>query len=89
MIVRFDKSFLKSLGKINSQSIKKRVVEVIEDLEKASSLHQVKSVKKLQGFKNYYRVRIGDYRLGFELTDNMIILIILISHRKDIYRKFP
>jgi mRNA interferase RelE/StbE len=89
MIVRFDKSFLKSLDKINSQSLKKRIVEVIKDLEKASSLHQVKSVKKLQGFKNYYRVRIGDYRLGFELIDNMIILIILISHRKDIYRKFP
>jgi hypothetical protein len=34
---------IKSLDKVKSQSLKKRVVEVIEDLEKASSLHQVKS----------------------------------------------
>lgn len=51
MIVRFDKSFLKSLDKINSQSIKRRVVDVIEDLEKASSLHQLKSVKNYKDIK--------------------------------------
>ncbi|MBN1768316.1 MAG: type II toxin-antitoxin system RelE/ParE family toxin [Prolixibacteraceae bacterium] len=49
----------------------------------------IKISKKLQGYKNYYRVRIGNYRLGFELIDGTIVLIILVAHRKEIYRKFP
>lgn len=89
MKVLFDKSFLKSLEKMKSTKVKSKLKEVIEELESAENLQQVKSVKKIQGFKNFYRIRIGDYRLGFELIDKTIVLIILIAHRKDIYRKFP
>ena len=43
----------------------------------------------MQGFQTFYRVRIGDYRLGFELIDKETVLFILVSHRKDIYKYFP
>lgn len=42
------------------------------------------SEEKLSGFKNIYRVRIGDYRLVYRKTEKEIY-IILIGHRKDIY----
>jgi mRNA interferase RelE/StbE len=43
----------------------------------------------MQGFQKYYRIRIGEYRLGFEMIDAETILFILVSHRKDIYKYFP
>jgi len=46
--------------------------------------------EKMTGFKNYYKKRFGDYRLGVEIDkDNKLIIILTIMHRKEIYRYFP
>ena len=63
MIVEFDKSFQKSLEKIRDKSLFPRIERSIINLEKAKSLAEISNLKKLAGFKEYYRVRIGDYRL--------------------------
>lgn len=89
MIVEFDKSFSKSLDKVKDSTTLQRTEKTILKLEKANSLKDVKNLKKLSGFKNYYRIRIGDYRIGVEQVDNRIIRLIIITHRKDIYKKFP
>ena len=45
--------------------------------------------KKLQFKNTTYRVRIGDYRVVYELDiSNKLISIIKIRHRKDVYRDF-
>ena len=44
--------------------------------------------KKLAGWENYYRVRIGDYRIGFK-TEGSTIIFMHVLHRKEIYRHFP
>jgi len=41
--------------------------------------------EKLKGFKNIYRVRVGDYRIVFRRTKEEIF-IVLIGHRKEIYQ---
>jgi mRNA interferase RelE/StbE len=89
MIVEFDQSFSKSLDKLKNLKIQHRIEKRILDLEKAKSLQDVKSLKKLTGFKKYYRIRIGDYRLGIEQIDEQTIRLIIIAHRKEIYKKFP
>jgi len=89
MIVEFDKSFSKSLDKIKNPSILQRTEKTILKLEKAYSLKDIKNLKKLSGFKNYYRIRVGDYRIGVEQIDNNTLRLIIIAHRKDIYKKFP
>jgi mRNA interferase RelE/StbE len=45
-------------------------------------------VKKLMGGRGYYRMRIGDYRIGFKV-ENSTIIFMHVLHRKDIYRHFP
>jgi len=89
MIVEFDKSFQKSLEKIRDKSLFPRIVRSIINLEKAKSLAEIPNLKKLAGFKEYYRVRIGDYRLGFEKLSNTTIRLIIIANIKDIYKFFP
>ncbi len=43
--------------------------------------------RKLKGFDNKYRIRIGDYRVIYEIHENtVVVLIVQISHRKDAYR---
>ena len=43
--------------------------------------------KKLSGFENTYRVRLGDYRIIYEIHDRIVTVTALkIGHRKDIYR---
>jgi mRNA interferase RelE/StbE len=89
MIVEFDKSFYKSLEKIRDKSLFPRIERSIINLEKAKSLADIPNLKKLAGFNEYYRVRIGDYKLGFEKLSNTTIRLIIIANRKDIYKLFP
>lgn len=89
MNVEFDSSFLKSLSKIKDQTILQRIKKVIVELEDSSDFKKIRNLRKLAGYKNYFRIRIGDFRLGFESINNDTIRLIIISHRKDIYRNFP
>jgi mRNA interferase RelE/StbE len=44
-------------------------------------------VKKLEGEDRLYRLRVGDYRILFEVDDaTRIVTIVKIGHRRDVYR---
>ncbi len=89
MTVEFDKSFIKSLQKTSDKQVFQKVIQFIEQAEKSQELISLKQVKKLTGFKNYYRLRLGDYRLGFSLINSKTIRLIILLHRKDFYKYFP
>ena len=84
----FKKSFTKDLKKIREQDLKKRVTTVIKRAEEAKSLREVENIRKLRGNNRYYRIKIGDYRIGLKLKDNLLIFIRFL-HRRDIYKYFP
>jgi len=44
--------------------------------------------KKMKVVDNYYRMRIGNYRIGFKVEFQNLILL-RFMHRKDIYKYFP
>lgn len=89
MKVEFDESFEKSIKKLKDAKIKAKLIDLIEVLEEVDTVQALPNIKKMQGFQSFYRIRIGDYRLGFELIDASTILLIMIAHRKEIYRYFP
>jgi len=66
-----------------------KVERIILTLEKTDSLRKLKNISKLVGYKVYYRIKINEYRLGFEKIDENKIRLIIITHRKDIYKQFP
>ena len=44
-------------------------------------------IKKLIGYADRYRLRVGDYRVIYELADEqLIILIVGVGHRREAYR---
>ncbi|MCA0234395.1 MAG: type II toxin-antitoxin system RelE/ParE family toxin [Bacteroidetes bacterium] len=89
MKVEFDESFEKSIKKLKDAKIKAKLIDLIDVLEEVDTVQALPNIKKMQGFQSFYRIRIGDYRLGFELIDASTILLIMIAHRKEIYRYFP
>ncbi len=88
MNVEFKASFAKDLRKVHDDRLKERVREIIEQVELADSLQEITNIKKLKGDAGYYRVRIGDHRLGLSIEGN-IVTFVRFLHRKDIYRYFP
>ncbi|WP_373497377.1 type II toxin-antitoxin system RelE/ParE family toxin [Aquiflexum sp.] len=89
MIVEFDKSFEKSLDKIKNKSVFTKIEKTISICESAKTLSVIPNMKKLTGYKTYYRIRLGEYRIGIEQIGNETIRFIIIAHRRDIYRFFP
>jgi len=46
-----------------------------------------RAITKMKGNNNFHKVRVGDYRIIFEIhEDTLVILVIKIGHRKDIYK---
>ncbi len=88
MKVEFRRSFTKDLKNISDKSILKRAKEAIETIEKAETLAEISNRKKLKDEKNYFRLKIGDFRLGFVLENDTIIFVRFLP-RKDIYKYFP
>jgi mRNA interferase RelE/StbE len=89
VIVEFDKSFEKSIDKIKDKSVFPKIEKLIIDLENAQTIKEVKNIKKLSGFKTYYRIRLGVYRIGMEKITDSTLRLIIVAHRKDIYKNFP
>jgi mRNA interferase RelE/StbE len=86
--LEFRDSFLKDINRIREKAIKKKIVAVITDVKSVPSLSALKNVKKMEGSEHYYRIRIGEYRIGVKLQ-NEVLVFLRCLHRKDIYRYFP
>lgn len=46
--------------------------------------------KKLTGGCGAWRVRTGDYRIVYEINDEaLVVLVLALGHRRDIYTELP
>ena len=60
---------------------------VIHELKGLAQIPRPPGCRKLTGFEDNYRIRVGDYRVLYEIDDKSCQLRILkIGHRKDVYR---
>lgn len=87
--VEIRNSFIRDLknlkGAPNYEKIKSYI---FNELPAIPAFENISNLKKLRGFKGYYRIKIGDYRIGLTYNEHLIILV-RILHRKDIYKHFP
>lgn len=83
--VSFSSRALKSFEKL-PRHIQNLILKKITLL--TSSLEPNADIKKLEGKHSFLRMRVGDYRIVFEpIHHEIIIHIILVAHRKDIYQE--
>jgi mRNA interferase RelE/StbE len=77
------KPLQKQIDKI-PQETRDRVLEKILELVENP---RPSGTKKLKGSDSEYRIRVGDYRVRYEIDDRgFIILLSSCRHRKDVYR---
>lgn len=89
MNILYAKRFNNDLDAIRHESkIKKRLLDLIGQIKRVDVLSDISGVKKIEGYPGYFRIRVGDYRLGIKVTENDIEMIRFL-HRKEIYRRFP
>lgn len=84
----FRKSFERDLKKIKDRLILKQVKQAIEEVEAAKRLKAAGSLKKLSGAGGFYRIRIGEYRIGIAVEASEVEFVRCL-HRREIYRHFP
>ncbi|MEI7868039.1 MAG: type II toxin-antitoxin system RelE/ParE family toxin [Candidatus Methylumidiphilus sp.] len=87
MKISFESKFAKDLRNIKDGKLLLKIKELIIECKNSETLTEIKNVKKLQGYDAFYRIRIGDYRIGLEVLENELIFTRCL-HRKDIYRYF-
>jgi mRNA interferase RelE/StbE len=88
MKILIDKSFEKDIRKLTNKSVLLSIAECIESLKLVTKISDIQNFKKLKGSKNAYRIRLGDYRIGF-IFENQQIELIRFLHRSKIYDTFP
>jgi mRNA interferase RelE/StbE len=86
--IAFRDSFRRDLRAIRDKRLLRRVKEVIEAVETVDALALLPNLKSLKGTKNYFRLRVGDYRIGLAFEDETVIFVRFLN-RKEIYRYFP
>jgi mRNA interferase RelE/StbE len=78
-----ERNALKSLAAIPGKDATKIVNAINELAENA----RPNGVKKLKGYDGLYRIKIGNYRIIYEINDGELsIIVVEIGHRKDVYR---
>lgn len=82
----FDRAFDEDIERIKDRKLKQRIEVALLELQSADSLYSYSGdVKSLSRTSNYYRIRIGDYRLILKEVDKGIKLL-HFRHRKEIYK---
>ena len=88
MKTQFKSSFLKAIKKIDDNQLKTVIENTILNVESADNIKQIINLKKLKGHNKFYRIRIGNYRIGIKIEEETVFFVDF-DHRKNIYRIFP
>ncbi|GJQ64288.1 MAG: hypothetical protein SCALA702_33410 [Melioribacteraceae bacterium] len=82
--IEWKKSAVRELKKLDTTIIQ-RILDEITNL----SINPFPSgIKKITGTKDTYRQRVGNYRIIYEIIGKRLVLLIIhVGHRKDIYKK--
>jgi mRNA interferase RelE/StbE len=73
--------FLKKLPKPDRRRIRDKIDGFAENLPDPATT-------KMKGDNPFHRVRVGDYRIIYEVREDILLILVLkIGHRKEVYRR--
>ncbi len=82
--VEFRPAVLKSMKRLPKKELR-RIKNKIDDL--ADNLPDP-TITKMKGNNTFHKIRIGDYRIIYEIhEDRLVILVVKVGHRKDVYKR--
>jgi mRNA interferase RelE/StbE len=64
------------------------VLDALDTLDEAETFADIPNMKAMQGYKNYFRIRVGNWRIGL-FWDGELFQIQDVGKRGDFYKRFP
>ena len=87
MKYEYTNAFIKDVKK-SSPELQSQIRSLIEEIKRVERLAELPNVKKMKGFSSAFRLRLGEYRVGVFMQNDVLILV-RVLHRREIYRYFP
>ena len=88
MNVLFRETFDEDLAAISDEALLRRIKGAIEGVEQAKTFREIPNLKRVETKGKYYRIRVGDYRLGLLFEGGSFVFVRCLA-RKEIYPYFP
>ena len=79
--IEWKENALRNLEKLD-KSVASRIVKNVEEMQEDPLKKDVKKLK----CSNLFRLRVGDYRVIFEIQ-NTILTVLKVGHRQQIYER--
>ena len=87
--IEYSEKFLKDLAKLKRTNVYAKIKNLCFDkLPIYEDTKSIKDLKKIEGYSRYFRINVGDYRIGLKI-EGEAITVMRVLHRKEIYRFFP
>jgi mRNA interferase RelE/StbE len=89
VVCGYKKIFLKDLSALPGRYRARIERLVFDQIPASDTIFQDFDIHKMRGFENYYRIRIGQYRIGCKITSDNGIIFFRVKSRSEIFRVFP
>jgi len=90
MIKLFDIQWKLSAKKELRKIDKIEIPKILKEIETLSKNPYPTNCKKILGTEHIFRIKIGKYRVIYSIENQKLIIeIIRVRHRKEVYKKFP
>ncbi|TRU41884.1 MAG: type II toxin-antitoxin system RelE/ParE family toxin [Microcystis aeruginosa Ma_MB_F_20061100_S20] len=73
MKIQFVAKFSKDLRKIKDRKLLSEIKTIVNECKLAQTLDNITNLKKLKGYQGFYRIKIGDYRIGVAIINDELI----------------
>lgn len=81
------RKFQKKLAKLPAQD-QLAFIDALDTIEEAITFADIVNLKALQGYKNYFRLRVGNIRIGL-FWNGTAFIVEDVGKRGDFYNHFP
>lgn len=89
MKTEYAKPFLKALKSLRGTPHFQKIHTIVfDEIRLVDSVDEIPNCLKLKSHDIHYRIRVGNYRIGFRL-ENEVILFEWVGHRNHFYEQFP
>jgi mRNA interferase RelE/StbE len=89
MDIEFSKSFEKQTSQIKDKVLLNRLSKLVKRVMKCQSLTEIPNLKPMVGYAGFYRIRIGEYRIGISLEDKTVWFLFFGKRDESTYKRFP
>ena len=87
--VLYTRTFLKEMSRLPID-VRKRVEAIAFGEAIKQDPFLAGKTQKLTGYQTYYKIRVGDHRIGLHIDSNQqLVEFQRVLHRREIYRQFP